>query len=59
MHMTLAETHSSGDMKPEKTISCNQAGPPVEGKRQQPTHKGSTQNLSYLQEMQGQKWNRD
>jgi hypothetical protein len=30
MEMTLAVTHYTGDMEPEDTASCSQAGTPVE-----------------------------
>jgi hypothetical protein len=30
MVVTLAVTHSIGDMKPEKATSCSQSGTPVE-----------------------------
>ena len=56
--VTLSETPSSGDMEPEVTISWSQAGTPVEGKRHQPTHKLSSQNLSCLQKNTGTKTER-
>jgi len=46
--MTLAESYSSGDVKPEGATS---------GKPNYPQN--SSQNLSCIQEMQGQGWNRD
>ena len=30
MEVTLAESHSTGDMEPEEATSCSQAGTPVE-----------------------------
>jgi hypothetical protein len=55
MGVTLAVTHSIGDMQSEETISCIQAGTPVERYRDRDTNphiKLFTQNLSYLQEIQ-------
>ena len=51
--VTSAESHSSKDMEPEETTSCSQAGPPVEGKGHQPSHKTFNENLSCLLEIQG------
>ena len=39
MGVTLAVTHSIGDMEHEEAISCCQAGTPVERQRHQLTHK--------------------
>ena len=39
MGVTLAVTHSIGDMEPEEASSCNHAGTPVEQKGHQPTQK--------------------
>ena len=37
--VTLAVTHSIGDMEPGEAASCGQAGTPVEGQGHQPIHK--------------------
>ena len=39
MGVTLAVTHSIGDMEPEEATSFSQAATPVERQRHQPTHK--------------------
>jgi hypothetical protein len=57
MPVTLAGMPKSGDMKPEESTSCSQAGHQCRDKDTNPPTKLSTQNLSYLQEMQG--WSRD
>jgi hypothetical protein len=44
-------------MKPEMATSYNQARLPMEGWGTQPNHKIVNQNLSCLQEVQGQRWN--
>jgi hypothetical protein len=59
MGVTLDMTHSIGLMEPEEVTSCGQARIPGSNRDTiQPT-KFSTQNLSYLQEMQGQRLGRD
>jgi hypothetical protein len=39
MRVTLAVTHSLGDMEPEEDTSCSQVGTPVERQGHQPTYK--------------------
>ena len=38
MRVTLAETHSNGDMESEEATTCNQAGTPEDQQGLQPTH---------------------
>ena len=54
MEITLAQMHSSGDVEPADA-SYSGEGAPVEKLEPQPTHKLLTQNLSCLQEMQGER----
>jgi hypothetical protein len=39
MQVTLAGTHSSGNLDPEEDTSCSQTGTAMEQQRHQPTHK--------------------
>lgn len=39
MRVSLAVTHSIGDMEPGGAISCSQTGTPVKQWEHQPTHK--------------------
>ena len=50
--MTLAMTHSIGDMELKEATSCSQAGTQWSGKDTIPPTKLSTQNLPCLQERQ-------
>ena len=54
MGVTLAGSHSIGNMEPEEATPCSQAEPQVEGVGLHPPTKLSAQNLSCLQEMQRQ-----
>ena len=53
MGVTLAVTHSIGDMDPREAASCGQTETPVEHRDTKPPIKLSTQNLACLQKMQG------
>jgi hypothetical protein len=59
MWMILAEKSNSENMEHEEATSCSQAVTPVEKLKTNPPTELSTQNLSCLKEIQGQKWIRD
>jgi hypothetical protein len=60
MYVILGEMlDHGGDMKPEETASRRQTGLPVDNRDTKLSIKLLTQNLSYLKEMQGQRWSRE
>ena len=46
VRVTLAVTHSTGDMEPEEATSYSQAGTPVEQYGHQPIHKTQIPKMS-------------
>jgi hypothetical protein len=58
MWVTITEMPKSGDMGPEKATSCKQHPQWSDKDMNSPTNH-STQNMSYLKEIQRQRWSRD
>jgi len=58
MLVTLAEMSNNWSMENEDA-SFSLAGPPMEGKGHQLTHKSFPQNLPFLKETWSQRWIRD